>query len=182
MQYKAVVLALILLYIEHTESTDSRRDENTSLSSFNLRDYKRYAMVLFNTTNREGAVEEAGRLLKALLRVGCDVHEAEWSTTTNLTMQIRHTIEQEINSTKYSLMFVCIMAHGISGRIVGQGETEITINDVLLQLSNLIPAHIPLVNIYSITDNETHLYVVMECSRHCICKGPHPCKVVCCTD
>ena len=44
-----------------------------------------------------------------------------------------------------SLLFVCLMSHGRRGTLVDSRSSEIPINDILNQLSNTIPQHLPLV-------------------------------------
>ena len=48
----------------------------------------------------------------------------------------------------FSLLIVCIMAHGYQGTLSGSGSSELPINNILHQLTALLPPHIPLVSTF----------------------------------
>ena len=113
--------------------------------SYDVEFTKRYALVLFNTDDREGALDEACNLCLSLIIAGFDVVRMEWTTTDDLTTKLRDLLNRY--STGCGLFFVSIMSHGKLGTIKGSSDSEIAINDILLQLTNNIKDDTPLVSL-----------------------------------
>ena len=105
---------------------------------------KKFGIILYNPSGREGAVEEAHNFQSGLQAVGCHVIRAEWTTKRELSS----LIDEGVNIVAgCSLLVVCIMSHGGAGTLrCEEGETrEIVINDVIQKLRGKLPELTPLV-------------------------------------
>ena len=121
-----------------------RVEHNTTVPSYDVEYAKRYALVLFNTGDRQGALEEAVDLCQSLITAGFYVVMMRWTTTDDLTTKLQDLLNKY--STNFGLLFVSIMSHGRLGTIKGSGTSEIAINNLLLQLTNNLKDGTPLVS------------------------------------
>ena len=94
---------------------------------------KNFGLILYNPSDREGAVEEADNLQSGLQAVGCQVFREEWTTKRELSTLIDKGVRKAAGC---SLLVVCIMSHGTAGTLrCEEGETrDIVINDVIQKL------------------------------------------------
>ena len=71
---------------------------------------KRYALILYNLTQRSGGEAEADYLEATLNTAGCDVIKLEWQDTSELHNLIDSSLS--LISKSCSLLIVCLMSHG----------------------------------------------------------------------
>mgnify|MGYP001795324468 CR=1 FL=1 len=119
-------------------------EENATVLCYDVEYAMRYALVLFNTGDRQGALEEADELCQSLITAGFYVVMMQWITTDDLTTKLQDLLNKY--STYCGLLFVSIMSHGRLGTIKGSGASEIAINNLLLQLTNNLKDGTPLVS------------------------------------
>ena len=100
---------------------------------------KGYALILFSSASRQGAVAEADDLEQALMTSGCDVIKMVWNRATELQCMI---------AADCSLLIVCLMSHGCRGVLRASDGEEIPVNNTLHQFSYTLPEYIPLVNMH----------------------------------
>ena len=94
---------------------------------------KKFGLILYNPSDRDGAVEKADNLQSGLRAVGCQVFREEWTTKRELSTLIDKGVRQAAGC---SLLTVCIMSHDTAGTLrCEKGETrDIVINDVIQKL------------------------------------------------
>ena len=117
---------------------------NVSIIPYNQEKSKRYGMILYNTSNRPGAIEEADNLYRALAAAGTQTSNYEFSGSTELRKTIKTALQVIISDC--SLLVVCVMSHGGRGSISGDRGEEIPIKTILQQLVHHLPKFIPLVS------------------------------------
>ena len=104
---------------------------------------KRYALILFSSAGRQGAVAEADDLEQALQTTGCDVIKMEWSEGRELQCMIESALSRIVSDC--SLLIVCLMSHGCRGVLRGSDGEEIPVNDILHQFTYTLPDYLPMV-------------------------------------
>ena len=129
------------LTIHHIEKLQPH--SNVSIIPYNQEKSKRYGMILYNTSNRPGAIEEADNLCRALTAAGCQASKCEFSGSLELQNIISDRLQAIV--TDCSLLVVCVMAHGGRGAVSGGVGEEIPINTILQHLAHHLPKFIPLV-------------------------------------
>ena len=129
------------LTIQHIKKLQPH--SNVSIIPYNQEKSKRYCMILYNTSNRPGAIEEADNLYRALAAAGTQTSKYEFSRSIELQNIIGDTLE--VIAGDCSFLVVCVMSHGGRGSVSGDGGEEIPINTILQQLAHHLPKFIPLV-------------------------------------
>ena len=104
---------------------------------------KRYALILYNLTQRSGGEAEADYLEAALNTAGCDVIKLEWQDTSELHNLIDSSLI--LISKSCSLLVVCLLSHGSRGSMIGSQGKEKPVDEILNQLNHLLSEFIPLV-------------------------------------
>ena len=99
-------------------------------------------MILYNPSDRDGAVEEADNLQSGLQAVGCQVFREEWTTKRELSTLIDKGVKKAAGC---SLLVVCIMSHGTAGTLKFQ-DGYIVFNDVLLEFTRKVAKDVPMVS------------------------------------
>lgn len=141
--------ALIVNIIEHESISVEQILELSPHSSrylvpFNQSKSKHHGLIFFNTEDRQGAENEASYMKQALQLTGCEIIQQEWSAAHQLGDMIDNALTDIL--AECSLLVVCIMTHGYRGTLSGGEGTEISVNDVLNQLTTSLPGHLPLVS------------------------------------
>ena len=104
----------------------------------------RFGIILYNRSDREGAVEEADNLQSGLQAVGCQVFREEWTTKRELSTLIDKGVRKAAGC---SLLVVCIMSHGTAGTLKCQDDNGyIVFNDVLLEFTRKVAKDVPMVS------------------------------------
>ena len=129
------------LTIHHIEKLQPH--SNVSIIPYNQEKSKRYDMILYNTSNRPGAIEVADNLCQALTSAGTQTSKHEFSGSLELQNIISDTIQVVVGDC--SLLVVCVMSHGGRGSISSGEREEIPISTILQQLPHHLPKFIPLV-------------------------------------
>lgn len=104
---------------------------------------KRYALIMYNAIDRNGAHSEADLLAVALRNTGCDVIRMEWKDVFIFKSNIISVLEEI--SKDCSLLIVCIMAHGKVGMVTGKNNTQLPISDILHVFQQFVPEPVPMV-------------------------------------
>ena len=110
----------------------------------NQSESKRYAILLFNSHQRPGAVSEAENFESALEMAGFHVVKIEWGHTTELPHMIDGTLERILSDC--CLLVCCVMSHGLRGVLKGSNSSEIPINTIIQQFMHALPENIPFVS------------------------------------
>ena len=105
---------------------------------------KRCGLVLYNTNNRENAIEEANEMESSLITSGFQTKKIEWENACGLPSMINEQLE-ELVAHGVSLLVVSIMSHGTAGMLRVHNDTKISISNILKTLKMKLPEHIPLV-------------------------------------
>lgn len=136
-----VTINLIFLYIpselDVTEYIDPAESVQKSVS-------QKYGLILYNPSDREGANIEFDSLKKALESAGCHVFKSTWKNTFELENCLETALKRI--SADCSLLFVCLMAHGTMGKLKGNGGSEVSINQILCQITTRISCSVPVVS------------------------------------
>ena len=105
---------------------------------------KKFGLILYNPSDRDGAVEKADNLQSGLQAVGCQVFREEWTTKRELSTLIDKGVRQAAGC---SLLVVCIMSHGTAGTLTCQDDNGyIVFNDVLLEFTRKVAKDVPMVS------------------------------------
>lgn len=102
-------------------------------------------MVLFNSAKRDGAVEEAHTLEQSLAKSGFKTKTLEWGMDFELFANLKSELSGLI-SDGLSLLVISIMCHGQAGSLSGNNNNKILISDILQELEQSLPEHVPLVS------------------------------------
>ena len=104
---------------------------------------RQQALIFYNEDDRDGAEEEADNLSQSLIITGCDVIKQVWSEV----LQLRSMITDHLLQTRHtsSVLILCLMSHGSMGCLKGS-DGKVSINNILKQVCDIIPQHIPLVS------------------------------------
>ena len=129
------------LTIQHIKKLQPH--SNVSIVPYNQEKSKRYGIILFNTSNRPGAPEEADNLYQALTIAGTQTSKHEFSGSLELQNIISDTIQVVVGDC--SLLVGGVMAHGGRGSISSGEREEIPSSTILQQLAHHLPKFIPLV-------------------------------------
>lgn len=97
-----------------------------------------HAVVCYNTSNRDGATEEAEYLHNSFVRASIDSQLFEWSNIEELKI----ILSQKKEST---LVFISLLSHGFRGYIQGCDNSCEEITNIIHHLDDHIPSHTPLV-------------------------------------
>ena len=116
---------------------------------YNQTKSKRYGLIIFNPHNRPRAAEEADYLKQSLENAEFDVLIRQWSDSEELHKEIQQALTDL--AADCSLLFVCIMAHGSRGELVGSTGAPIAINDVLQHLTIHLSMTLPVVIFFIIS-------------------------------
>ena len=104
---------------------------------------EKFGLILYNPSDREGAVEEADNLQSGLQAVGCQVIRAEWTTKAELSQRIRDGLQRITDRT---LLIVCIMSHGTAGTLRCEDDNRsVAFNDVMFEFTRRLPPDLPVV-------------------------------------
>ena len=116
------------------------------LDDGNVYDYgsKPFALILYNPTSRNGALEEALDLQSGLESLQCQVFSQTWDTKLELSTAIRQGIQ---SASGCSLFVVCLMSHGRAGVLMCSDDTNrIALNDVMFEFNRKLASNVPLVS------------------------------------
>ena len=122
----------------------------------------RYALILFNPYERNGAEKEAKKLEDALLAIGFKQQVIKWDSVQGLPGQI-HDAASDIPCTA-SIVLVCIMSHGRLGSLSDSTGSQLPLNYILHQLGHDISEGIPLVGCSSMLCQKRGSKPVHPCS------------------
>ena len=104
-----------------------------------------HALILYNTTNRPGAENEATNLDDALRAAGFTERTGlQWTEASELHNMIESCLDAVVNTC--SLLMVCLMSHGSIGSLEAGGGNRTQVNSILHQLKQKLPPKIPLVS------------------------------------
>ena len=104
---------------------------------------EKFGLILYNPSDREGAVEEADNLQSGLQAVGCQVFREEWTTKAELSKLIRDGLQRITDCT---LLIVCIMSHGTAGALRCDDDSRsVAFNDVMFEFTRKLPPELPMV-------------------------------------
>ena len=90
----------------------------------------RYAIILYNEMDREGAYEEAENMNIACQTAGFTVLQVNWSKTSEMVEWI-NTLWVDIKE-KCSLLSIFVMCHGHRGVLRGSENSMLSVNGLLL--------------------------------------------------
>ena len=108
---------------------------------------EKFGLILYNPSDREGAVEEADNLQSGLQAVGCQVIRAEWTTKSQIYSLIDDGARR---AAEGSLLIVCIMSHGTAGTLRSEdGDKCVLINDLMVRLTRNLPDNLPMVRTFT---------------------------------
>ena len=102
---------------------------------------RKFGLILYNPSDRDGAVEEADNLQSGLQAVGCQVFREEWITKRELSTLIDEGVRKAAGC---SLLVVCIMSLGTAGTYECH-YGYIVFNDVLLEFTRKVAKEVPTV-------------------------------------
>ena len=104
----------------------------------------KYGLILYNPSDRDGAVEEADNLQSGLQAVGCHIFRKEWTTK----VQLYKCIADGLRAAEgCSVLIVCVMSHGTAGTLRSEdGDGCVIINDIIHRFQREIPDFTPLVS------------------------------------
>ena len=103
----------------------------------------KYGLILYNPSDRDGAVEEADNLQSCLKAVGCQVIREEWKKKAEIYRLIDDGARR---AAECSLLIVCVMSHGTAGTLRSEdGDGCVLINDLMVRLTRSIPDNLPMV-------------------------------------
>ena len=113
---------------------------------FNQEHVKIYYLIAYTKEKREGAEAEANELEDAFAAIGGKIVKKEWSTTSELVTVINNQLVAAREADNCSCFFLSVMCHGRMGMLY-QSDFKgfITIDDLLLQLTNNLHPETPLV-------------------------------------
>ena len=106
---------------------------------------KKYALVCYNPSEREGADTEAHQLTAGLEESGFSVHVLVWTCYADLRDWIAQ--ETDVIKEEVSILALFIMSHGNSGILRGQGSSFGQISVIIDEARNGLPLYIPLVSV-----------------------------------
>ena len=116
---------------------------------YNQKKSRRYGLIIFNSHNRQNAAKEANDLEQSLENADFVVLKREWSNSKALYKEIEKALTHW--AADCSLLFVCIMAHGSRGELVGSTGAPIAIIDVLQHLTIHLSMTLPVVTFFIIS-------------------------------
>ena len=103
----------------------------------------KYGLILYNPSDRDGALEEADNLQSGLKAVGCQVFKAEWTTKAEISKQNKDGLQRITDCT---LLIVCIMSHGTAGALrCDDDNRSVALNDVMFEFTRKLPPELPMV-------------------------------------
>ena len=102
------------------------------------------AYLFYNIHDRTGADEEATKLHESLQYIGFTSETVEWDFVTTLPHTIHETLSTMRRDT-VSVVVVCIMSHGKLGALSDSVGSQIPVNYILHQLTNMLPQEVTLV-------------------------------------
>ena len=104
------------------------------------------AYLFYNIHDRTGADEEATKLHESLQFIGFTSEMVEWEFVTTLPHTIHETLST-IPTDAVSVVVVCIMSHGKLGALSDSAGSQIPVNYILHQLTDILPQEATLVSI-----------------------------------
>ena len=104
---------------------------------------EKFGLILYNPSDRDGAVEEADNLQSGLQAVGCEVSRRKWTTKPEIYRLIDDGARR---AAEGSLLIVCIMSHGTAGTLKSEdGDGCVLINDLMVRLTRNVWEDLPMV-------------------------------------
>ena len=124
---------------------------------------KKFCLILYNPSDRDGAVEEADNLQSGLQAVGCQVFKTKWTTKPEIYSLIDDGARR---AAEGSLLIVCIMSHGTAGTLRSEdGDGCVLINVLMVRLTRNVPEDLPMVR----EREKRHNYIpISKENDHCI--------------
>ena len=124
---------------------------------------KKFGLILYNPSDRDGAEEEANNLQSGLQAVGCQGFRAEWTTKSQIYSLIDDGARRAAEGL---LLIVCIMSHGTAGTLRSEdGDKCVLINDLMVRLTRNVPEDLPMVR----EREKRHNYIpISKEDNHCI--------------
>ena len=108
----------------------------------------KFGLILYNPSDRDGAVEEADNLQSGLQAVGCQVIRAEWKKKAEIYRLIDDGARR---AAEGSLLIVCIMSHGTAGTVRSEdGDKCVLINDLMVRLTRNLQDNLPMVRAFTL--------------------------------
>ena len=108
---------------------------------------EKFGLILYNPSDREGAVKEADNLQSGLQAVGCEVIRRKWTTKPEIYRLIDDGARR---AAEGSLLIVCIMSHGTAGTLRSEdGDKCVLINDLMVILTRSLPDNLPMVSMFA---------------------------------
>ena len=105
---------------------------------------KPFALISYNPTSRNGALEEALDLQSGLESLQCQVFSQKWDTKLELSTAIRQGIQ---SASGCLLLVVCLMSHGRAGVLMcSDDNNRIALNDVMFEFNRKLESNVPLVS------------------------------------
>ena len=130
----------------------------------------KYGLILYNPSDRDGAVKEADTVQSGLQSVGCQVIRAEWKKKAEIYSLIDDGARR---AAKGSLLIVCIMSHGTAGTLRSEdGDGCVLINDLMVRLTRNVSE-----DLHMVREREKRLNFIPTWHRrqaHCI---EHSCNL-----
>ena len=123
-----------------------------------------YALILYCTAGRVGAIEEADALRQSLEVIGGEVAMMEWYDTSELVMMLESSLQKIAKAGDCSMLIVSFMCHGGEGNLIGASGHEVTINSVLQNLSSSLDPSILLVSFIWTNGCEAEQNKDLDCS------------------
>ena len=105
---------------------------------------RRYAIILYSSKEREGAVQEAEDMRQALEVARFQVIMYEWCNTDEVILQLHYILRGIMANC--SLLTVCTMSHGYRGVLTDTEGNKLPINRIFDVLATSLPFYIPLVS------------------------------------
>ena len=103
------------------------------------------AFLFYNIRDRTGADEEATKLHESLRYIGFTSKRVQWDFVTTLPHTIHETLSC-LHTDAVSVVMVCIMSHGKLGTISDSAGSQIPVNYILHQLTDILPQEATLVS------------------------------------
>ena len=139
--FKCIYMYVYILIFDLKGESATTRDEVYDISA------GKYGLILYNPSDRDGAVEEADNLQSGLQAVGCQVIRAEWTTKPEIYRLIDDGARR---AAEGSLLIVCIMSHGTAGTLRSEdGDKCVLINDLIVILTRNLPDNLPMVRTFT---------------------------------
>ena len=111
----------------------------------NWRNVSRHSYSTTAKTGRDGAGDEVVNLHDSLTHIGFSSKMIEWDLVVTLPSVIYKAI-RHLSTSTVSVVVVCIMSHGKLGALSDSAGSQIPVNYILHQLSDMLPRNVTLVS------------------------------------